>query len=82
MTPAKVMEFYLGLFAAALGSLLFLVFMSFLLGIHVGVSLGSALSAVAGVVAMVKTGHRYFFAGWLVAVAVLGAYLTVTLFVS
>lgn len=31
---------------------------------------------------MVKTGHRYFFAGWLVAVAVLGAYLTVTLFVS
>lgn len=79
MTPQRLFNAILGFFGAGVSSLLILPFMSFPLGVNLGLLLGCVIYAVVGVLAIVRTRHRYFFAGWLAWVVILAFYVGVTL---
>jgi hypothetical protein len=80
MSPSTIMQLILGFFVSAVGSVFSLIFMGLPLGVHVGFSFGCFLFAVVGLVGIVRSDRKNFFAGWLTWVGILAVYIVVTLF--
>ncbi len=80
MTPRNVVMIATGFFLTGVGSLLLLAFIGFSLGIQVGFSLGCILLAAIGITGILRTRHKYFFAGWLSWTCILAIGLIIVLF--
>ncbi|MFI6922506.1 hypothetical protein ACIBIZ_21375 [Nonomuraea spiralis] len=80
MTISKAVHVAAGLFLTGVGSLILLTFSSLAIGVPVGFLLVCVILLSAGLVGLLRSQYKDFFAGWLLWTATLATYTGVVLF--